>query len=138
MKHPSLKFLFWATIINYSAQIPYYLYNYYFPYHVPPTLSSIVLLGITLAWFVLGYAGVRQQRRWGYYALLRFLLVEAVFYAHTLLLGTFIFQLQHPNPVIKAVFLIGYLSGIVAGYYAYLLIRYKVRFTERQGRNDHS
>jgi len=136
MKHPSLKFLFWVIIVNYVAQIPYYLYNYYFRYHVPPTMSSIVLLGLTLGWFVLGYVAVQRQKRFGYFVLLSFLLVEALFYAHTILLGAFIFQLQNPNPIIKVVFIVGYLSGIVAGYYAYLLIRYKQRFDGRQGSHE--
>ena len=62
---PSLRILWWVTIANYLAQIPYYLYNYYFPYHVAPTLSAMVLLGLTLVWFLTGYYGVQRQKTYG-------------------------------------------------------------------------
>lgn len=118
--------LLWVTLLNYVAQIPYYLHNYYFPYHVPPTLSSILLLGLTLAWFLLGYFGFRKGRSFGFYVLVSFLIVEALFYLHSFVFGAFFFQLQNPSLLIRAVFVYGYLSGAVAGWYAYLLIRDRV------------
>lgn len=120
----SLRFLFWITIANYVAQIPYYLYNYYFPYHVLPTFSSFVLLGITLLWFLGGYFGTRNGHKLGYILLLSFLLIEALFYLHSLVFGAFFFQMLNPNLIIKAVFLMGYISGATAAYYACLLIRF--------------
>ena len=122
--------LFWVTVANYVAQIPYYLYNYYFPYHVWPTVSSIVLLGMTLLWFLAGYIGVQRQRRYGNFLLVSFLLFEVLFYLHSVISGAFFFQMQNPSLVIKVVFLMGYVSGAVAGYYAYLLIRGKYKKTE--------
>jgi len=121
----NLRILFWVTILNYIAQIPYYLHNYYFPYHALPSLIGIVLLGVTLAWFLFGYIGTQKRKRLGYYLLLSFLVFEALFYFHTMLFGAFIFQLQNPSLIVKAVFIMGYVSGIVAAYNAYLLIRYK-------------
>jgi hypothetical protein len=123
----SLGFLFWVTIANYVAQIPYYLYNYYFPYHVLPTLSSIVLLGATLAWFLVGYVGVQYKWKYGYAVLITFLCIEALFYLHSFVFGAFFFQMQNPNPIIKSVFVVGYLSGAVAGYYVYCMVSSKMK-----------
>ncbi len=119
----SLRFLFWITIANYIAQIPYYLYNYYFPYHTLPTVSSIVLLGATLVWFLTGYFGTVSGWKYGYALLISFLSIEALFYLHSLVFGAFFFQMQNPHPIIKIVFVIGYISGAVAGYYVYRLAR---------------
>ena len=118
-----LRFLLLVTLTNYIAQVPYYLYNYYFPYHVLPTLSGMILLGLTLIWFVAGYVGFQRKYRYGYALLLSFLFVEALFYLHSFIFGAFFFQIQNPNPIIKLVFIVGYISGTVAGYYVYWLIR---------------
>ncbi len=115
--------LLWVTLANYAAQVPYYLYNYYFPYRVLPTFSSIALLGFTLVWFLFGYFGFQKKIKYSYGLLLSFLIVEALFYLHSFVFGAFFFQMQNPNPIIKAVFIVGYISGAVAGYYAYRLIR---------------
>jgi len=124
---PPLVALFWVVIVDYLAQIPYYSVNYYFPHHAPPTVSSVVLLGLTLAWFLIGYFTVRR-RRFGYWVLLSFLVVEGLFYLRTLLLGSVAFQLQNPHPVIVAVFIIGYVTGIVSLVYAIVLVVSRSRF----------
>ena len=126
----TLRILLLVTVINYIAQIPYYLHNYYFRYHLAPTTSSIVLLGGTLAWFLVGYVGTMRHTKYGYGTLLSFLVVEVLFYAHTLLSGTFLRQLHNPSMVINAVFVIGYISGITAGVYVWLLVRRKASFVE--------
>ena len=125
--HPPLVVLFWVVIVDYLAQIPYYSVNYYFPHHAPPTVSSVVLLGLTLAWFLIGYFTVRR-RRFGYWVLLSFLVVEGLFYLRTLLAGSVAFQLQNPHPVIVAVFIIGYVTGIVSLVYAIVLVVSRSRF----------
>jgi hypothetical protein len=66
---PPLAALFWVVVADYFAQVPYFLVNYYFPHQTPPSVSAIVLLGLTLAWFLLGYFGFRAQRRYGYWLL---------------------------------------------------------------------
>jgi hypothetical protein len=114
--------LLWVTLVNYAAQIPYYLHNYYFPYHVMPSISGIVLLAITLVWFLSGYAGFKKGKRFGFYVLVSFLIVEALFYLHSIAFGAFFFQLQNPSSLIRAIFIYGYVSGAVAGCYATLLM----------------
>jgi len=120
-----LRVLFGVTIANYVAQIPYYLHNYYIPYHVLPTLSGIVLLSLTLIWFLVGYIGVRKKHQYGYYFLLSFLVIEALFYALSIISGAFVFQMQNPSLLIKTIFLMGYVSGATAAYYTYGLIRHQ-------------
>ena len=122
---PSLKYLFWITILNYFAQIPYYLLNYYFPYHRLPTFSAFLLLGLTLVWFLLGYFGFIRGLKYGRLLLVSFLSAEALFYLHSFIFGAFIFQMQNPHPIIKSIFLIGYIAGGVAGYYVYQLVHSK-------------
>ncbi|MDB5265453.1 MAG: hypothetical protein JWM39_166 [Parcubacteria group bacterium] len=119
----SLRLLFWITIANYIAQIPYYLYNYYFPYHVLPTVSAIGLLGFTLLWFLVGYFGTLHGLKYCFSILIGFLSVEALFYLHSFVFGAFFFQMQNPHLIIKTVFLVGYISGAAAGYYVYRLIK---------------
>jgi uncharacterized YccA/Bax inhibitor family protein len=121
----TLRMLLIITIINYLAQIPYYLHNYYFPYRSAPTISAILLLGGTLVWFLIGYIGCIKRKSYGYKTLLTFLIVEALFYGKTLLSGTFIKQLHNHSLIINAVFVIGYISGITAGIYIWMLIRHR-------------
>lgn len=123
MRSMRMYILLWVTLLNYAAQIPYYIHNYYLPYHVPPTLSSVLLLSATLAWFLIGYVGLRTKQRFGFYALLSFLLVEALFYLHSFIFGAFSFQMQNPSILIKLIFFYGYVSGVVAGLYAFKLLR---------------
>jgi hypothetical protein len=122
---PSLGPLVVITLLNYVAQVPYYLHNDYSSMHPLPGLRAIVLLGATLAWFLVGLTAYRRQRVWGYWVLLSYLLVEAVFYLETLASGMFIQQLRNHTLLIDAVFVIGYIAGLVATYYAYRLIRFR-------------
>lgn len=116
-----------VTLINYAAQVPYYVHNDYSPAHPLPGLRAVLLLGATLAWFAVGLTGFIKDRRWGFGALISFLITEAIFYALTIASGIFIIQLEHPSILLRTVFAIGYASGAVAGYYAWRLIRERVR-----------
>ena len=122
---PSLGPLVVVTLLNYAAQVPYYLHNDYSSMHPLPGLRAIVLLGATLVWFLIGLTAYRRQRFWGYWLLLSYLLVEAIFYLETLASGMFIAQLRNHTWLIDAVFVIGYISGLAATYYAYRLIRFR-------------
>ena len=122
-----------VTLTNYAAQVPYYLHNDYSPAHPLPGLRAVLLLGATLAWFAIGLTGFLKNRRWGFGALISFLVAEALFYAMTIASGIFIIQLEHPSILLRAVFVIGYVSGAVAAYYAYRLIRERTRFRTQPG-----
>ena len=104
---------------NYLAQIPYYLYLYYFPHHVPPSLFGTLLLAATFVWFLAGWL------------LLAFLLTEFVFYAANMVnqvahgFAPF-FHLQNRDPLLFTVFAIGYLNLIGGLVFAIFLIwRYR-------------
>ena len=116
-----------VTLVNYVAQVPYYLHNDYSAQHLFPGLRAVALLGVTLAWFAVGLAGFRRGRRWGLPVLVSFLVTEAVFYGATIATGIFLLQLANPSYLIKAVFVIGYVSGGVAACYSLLLIRRRPR-----------
>jgi hypothetical protein len=126
----SLPFLLWITILNYLAQIPYYLRNYYFPYHAAPNVRGVILLSATLLWFLVGYVGFQKNKKWGTYVLLSFLIIEALFYLISVLSGAFLFQMGNPSLIIRSVFIIGYLSGAVSAYYtcAILAREYRLKY----------
>lgn len=126
--HPRLYWLLIATSINYAAQIPYYLHLYYFPHHLLPSSSAIVLLGMTFVWFAAGYIGTVRRWRFGYPVLVSFLAVEALFYLHSTLSGALVFQLSHHDLLLRTIYLVGYISGAVAAYYLYILLRHRADF----------
>jgi hypothetical protein len=119
--------LFGVVILDYLAQIPYYLVNDLEAHGNPPSVSSIVLLGLTLAWFLIGFFGYRARRGFGFWVLLSFLFVEGLFYVVTLMTGTAALQLANPNPVNKAVFVIGYATGVFSLIYCVAIIVVRAR-----------
>jgi hypothetical protein len=125
---PPLVILLVVVLLDYAAQIPYYLVNYYLPRQAAPTVSSILLLGLTLAWFLVGYFGLRARKPFGLWVLLSFLLVEGLFYLRTMLFGTAAFQLENPNLVIRIVFVIGYVTGVVSLFYFAMILAFRRQF----------
>jgi hypothetical protein len=121
----SLNFLLVITLINYLAQIPYYLHNYYYPHHLIPGTRAVILLGITLIWLVFGYIAYIKKIRYGFGILLSYLIVEGLFYISSIFSGTFGHQLQNQSNIIRTVFIIGYISGLTSAYYAYKLFRWR-------------
>jgi hypothetical protein len=122
-KTVSLRPLVAATLANYAAQVPYFIHNDYTPQQPLPNLYAATLLGGTLIWFLVGLRGFLTGRRWGLAVLLSFVTVEALFYAKTFVTGHVTIQLQNPSDLVRAVFVIGYISGAVAAVYAFLLLR---------------
>ena len=110
-----------VTLLDYVAQVPYYVHNDFTVSHPLPAFRAVGLLGLTLIWFLAGLRLYRSGDRWGYPLLLSYLVVEAVFYLETLLSGLFLTQLRNPSGLIDAVFVIGYLSGLTAAWYAWRL-----------------
>jgi len=121
----SLNILLVITLINYLAQIPYYLHNYYYPHHLIPGTRAVILLGITLLWFVFGYIGYVKKASYGFGILFSYLIVEGFFYISSIFSGTFGHQLQSQSNTIRTVFIIGYISGLISAYYAYRLFRWR-------------
>jgi NADH:ubiquinone oxidoreductase subunit K len=122
-----------VTLANYAAQVPYFIHNDYSAVHPLPGVRAVGLLGLTLAWFLLGLAGFMRGRRWGPAVLVSFLAAEALFYGATFATGTFLLQMHNHSDLLKAVFVIGYASGAVAAYCACSLIWHYARAGLRRG-----
>lgn len=125
-----LRVLLVVVAANYLAQIPYYLHVYYFPRGAPPSVSGTMLLGLTCAWFVLGYVGTFQGRTAGYWLLLTYLVAEVSFYAMNLVTQVThgyapFFHLQTRDPILFVVFGIGYLNLLVGIAYLSYLLRHR-------------
>ena len=130
MKYPLNRVVMYAILIvvgaNYLAQIPYYLYLYYFPHHAPPALFGTLLLVATFVWFLVGWL------------LLAFLLTEFIFYFANMVnqvahgFAPF-FHLQNRDPLLFTVFAIGYLNLIGGLVFAIFLIwRYRTLVADQQ------
>lgn len=65
-------------LVNYAAQVPYaaHLYGTAF------SRAGALLLGLTLAWFVLGYLLLARHRPAGYWVLLAYAVAQFAFYFH--------------------------------------------------------
>ena len=119
--------LFSVVLLNYVAQIPYYLHQYYIPRHLPPSFIGSLLLVTTLAWFLVGYARYTAGKRYGWSILVAFLATQVLFYGHSVLLGLLsgggvVAQLRTSSLFLLVIFLIGDLNFIVATYYLWLLV----------------
>lgn len=125
-----LRILLAVVVANYLAQIPYYLHVHYVPHGAPPSISGTALLGLTFAWFLLGYVGTAHGRRDGYWLLLTYLVAEVSFYLKNLVTQVThgyapFFHLQTRDPILFVVFGIGYLNLLVGVYYLYYLLSHR-------------
>jgi hypothetical protein len=118
----SLYVLFAITILNYLAQIPYYI-HFYGVHHVAPSLLGVALLACTLILFLAGYFLTLRNRRFGWWLLVGFLLLEFGFYVLHNISGAFLQDLPVSDPLFLVVSLIGYLNTVVALIYLIVLIR---------------
>ncbi len=117
-----------AVLLNYAAQIPYYLHQYYFPRHILPNFVGTALLTATLVWFLVGYSMFVRDKKYGKGLLLSFLVAQVLFYGHAIIFGLInesgiVAQLKTHSPFLFVIFLIGYINFAVAGYYFVRLLR---------------
>lgn len=118
-----------AVLLNYAAQLPYYLHQYYLPRHQAPSWPGAVLLGLTLVWFVVGYVRYLRGQPYGAGMLLAFLLAQVLFYGHSVALGLLTgggaeAQLTTHSRFLLVIFSIGYVNFLVAACYVYWLARH--------------
>lgn len=109
--------MFAIVIADYIAQIPYYLRLYYFPHHAAPAPLGTLALAATLVWFLVGFTLLLRGRAQGYWLTLTFLLTETGFYLYNAIGQSLhgyspFFHLTNPDPILWAVFAIGYLNMI--------------------------
>lgn len=145
MKYPLNRVVMYAILVvvgaNYFAQIPYYLYLYYFPHHAPPSFFGASLLIATFVWFLAGWLLLaRRGSQVGFWLLLTLLLTEFAFYAANMInqvahgFAPF-FHLQNRDPLLFTVFAIGYLNLIgPAIFVIYLIVRYRTFVADQRPR----
>lgn len=120
-----------AVALNYLAQIPYYIHQYYIGRHIPPSLPGMMLLLLTLLWFLVGYIRFVRNKKYSVGLLLSFLAAQIIFYGHAVVFGLIngsgvVAQLKTNSSFLLVIFCIGYLNFIVAAYYAYWLVKHKI------------
>ena len=127
--------------VNYLAQIPYYLHQYYFPYHALPNALGTAMLLVTFVWFLVGWLLLaRRGNRFGYWLLLTFLITEFAFYFFNMVNQVAhgfdpFFHLQDRDPLLFTVFAIGYLNLIgPAIFVIYLIVRYRTFVADQRPR----
>ncbi len=117
--------LFLVVLANYLSQIPYALHLY--GLNVNP--RGVVLLGLTFAWFLIGFWLLIWRMPIGYWLTLAFLGTQFLFYFENEIIRMFdgyglIYHLTNfKDPVVWAVELIGNINFIVAAFFLYYLAR---------------
>ncbi len=114
-------------LANFVAQIFYFLRLYYTPQHPWPDPKSALVMGSVFALFLVGDLLLLERRRGGYALLAIFLALEFSFYVWNTVGGAvhgfgWFFHLSEPDPVLWAVFAIGYLNLFASGYFLALLL----------------
>jgi lipid-A-disaccharide synthase-like uncharacterized protein len=123
-----------VVAVNYLAQVPYYLHQYYATYHAAPSVLGAALLAATLLWFVLGIVGLHRGSARGYLLLISFLSVEFLFYVQTQVVqlisghGVLLYVIRPSDPVLFIVFGIGYINFVAAGWFVYYLVTHRAAF----------
>lgn len=115
----ALHILMGITILNYVAQIPYYI-HFYYVHHAAPAPFAVGFLVVTLALFLAGYILTLQAKPAGGWLLVAFLLLEFGGYLAHNLSGAFLKDLPTNDPLFFTVSLIGYLNFAVS--FVYLII----------------
>jgi hypothetical protein len=114
-----------VILANYAAQVPYGL-HLYGPRAI--TYGSALLL-LTMVWFVAGFWLLIRAKAAGYWLTLSFLVTDFGFYLYNLIggwvhgYGLFFHAWHLSDPILWAVFMIGYANFFAAGYLLMLLFR---------------
>ena len=115
---------------NYLIQVPYTLHLYGSAF----SRSGLVLLAMTLAWFVVALSLFRRGSRAGYWLLLGYASVQLVFYLNSEIVMSFRgFGLPYHltrtgDLIVWLAFVIGDLNFIAAGIAAFHLVSHRRRY----------
>src|SRR5215469_11116934 len=118
-----------VTVLNYVAQIPYYI-HFYGVHHVTPAPFAILFLLVTFAFFLAGYLLLLQAKPVGAWLLLVFLLLEFGGYLLHNLSGAFLQDLPIDDLLFLTVSLIGYLNFAVSFVFLLVLAKNRQLFRE--------
>jgi hypothetical protein len=112
----ALHILSGITVLNYLAQIPYYI-HFYAVHHVFPAPFAVAFLVVTFALFLAGYLLILRTKPLGGWLLLAFLPLEFGGYLLHNLTGAFLQDLPTNDLLFFTVSLIGYLNFAAAFVY---------------------
>lgn len=121
-----MKVLFWITMINFIAQVPYFFQLYYHSFSDLRRVINVPMV-LVFALFLTAYILLKKNSQLGYWLMVAFLSIEFLFYLSNMVFslingyGLF-FQLYNPNLILKAVFAIGYLNLFASGYFLFLFL----------------
>ncbi len=129
--------LFALILLNFVAQVPYYIHLYAGRQAVAVTARSSLIMGAVFAVFLLASWLLFTGQRPGYPLMVAFLAVEFLFYLFGLITSTLhgfapFFQVGNPDVVLRVIYSIGYMNLFASGYYIWLLIRYGSSFPDRR------
>jgi hypothetical protein len=120
--------LFLILLSNFAAQIVYFYHLYYTPQHPFPIPRSTLLMGSVFVLFLVSFILLLRKPKIGFYAMTFYLCLEFFFYLWNIIssglrpgYGWFL-HLRDRDPILWAVFAIGYLSFLASGYFLMLLI----------------
>jgi hypothetical protein len=125
--------MFALILLNFAAQVPYFVHLYLGRQALAVTLRSFLIMGAVFAWFLAGAILLARCRHSGYGLMVAFLAVEFLFY----LLGSVnstlrgfgpFFQVRNPDVVLRVIYSIGYVNLFAAGYFLSLLLRWRSAF----------
>ncbi len=134
--------LFGILFANFVAQVVYFYHLYYTPQQPFPTLRSSLVMGFVFLWFLTSYFLFITRHKYGYFAMGMYLFVEFAFYLWNFTLAGlrpgygWFFHLSERDPILWAVFFIGYLSFVASGYFLALLIYPRLGTHIHRGRNS--
>ena len=117
--------LFYVTLANFIAQIPYTIHLYGVA-KLFMLSRGFLLMDIVFAMLMIGYIRFMKREWIGYWLLVVFLSLEFLFYLWNFIgsllhgYGLF-FQLFNPDLILTIVFIIGYLNLFASGYFLFLL-----------------
>ena len=126
-----VKILFWITLANFIAQIPYFLHLYCHKISDLLKLLNIPMLTV-LIFFIIAYIMLFKFKRVGFWLMFAFLLTEFLFYLFNVVGGAIhgyglFFHIFDTNIILKVVFIIGYVNFFASGYFLiYLFVNRKI------------
>jgi hypothetical protein len=129
--------LFALILLNFLAQIAYFVHLYWGRQALSVTVRSFLIMGAVFAFFLAASWLFFTGRRHGYTMMLAFLSVEFLFYLFGLIQSLVrgfppFFQTQNPDVVLRIIFSIGYMNLFASGYFILLLLLYRPLFGDRR------
>ncbi len=129
------KVLFGLILLNFIAQVPYYVHLYAGRQSAAVTARSSLIMGAVFAFFLAASWLLFTGQRSGYPLMLAFLAAEFLFYLFGLIMSSLhgfapFFQVDNPDVVLRVIYSIGYMNLFASGYFLWLLVRYRSLFSE--------